>query len=186
MPRKDIAARQEYERERYEKNKDKIAGYGRERYTKNKDKLLEGMREYHAANKVRIAEKNREYGVKNKDKLADKHREYYAKNKSKRAEYARDYRAKNIEKLVLDDQKKNLRRKYGLTLESYDALVESQKGVCAICQEPCSIQARLSVDHCHDTGKVRGLLCALCNRGLGHFLDSPLRLKAAISYLLKD
>lgn len=70
-------------------------------------------------------------------------------------------------------------RKYGLTEQQYEAIGEKQEWVCAICgdDEPTA------VDHCHDSGVVRGLLCHLCNIGLGHFRDSPERLRSAATYL---
>lgn len=77
-----------------------------------------------------------------------------------------------------------LREKYGLELEEYEALVAAQNGVCAICKgPPLESTGRLSVDHCHDTGVVRGLLCATCNAGLGHFQDDSVRLVAALQYI---
>ena len=63
------------------------------------------------------------------------------------------------------DQINNL-KSYGLTLEQYDQMFEEQNGVCAICELP-EIRRRLSVDHNHETGKVRGLLCFICNTRLG-------------------
>ena len=59
-----------------------------------------------------------------------------------------------------------LKRRYGLTLETYDALLKSQGGVCKICHSPSprrNNQAYMCVDHCHKTGRVRGLLCVKCN-----------------------
>jgi len=72
---------------------------------------------------------------------------------------------------------------YGITIEQYGEMLEAQGGVCAICREPCPSGKNLAVDHCHETGAVRGLLCARCNSGIGQFLDSPDRLRAAIGYL---
>lgn len=70
--------------------------------------------------------------------------------------------------------------KYGLTYEEYQTMLVEQNGECAICskvlEKPC-------IDHCHTTGKVRGLLCNSCNTGLGHFKDNPDSLEAAIRYL---
>jgi hypothetical protein len=73
-----------------------------------------------------------------------------------------------------------LRRKYELTLEEYDDLRIRQRGCCAICELRV---AQLCVDHDHDTGEVRGLLCSNCNFGVGDFADSPERCFRAASYL---
>lgn len=81
-----------------------------------------------------------------------------------------------------------LKRLFGLSLEEYDDMHARQGGRCAICNqhEGREIRGRLlslAVDHCHKSGKVRGLLCMDCNRGLGLFRDSPEALTAAIAYL---
>lgn len=72
---------------------------------------------------------------------------------------------------------------YGITTKQYEDLLITQKGACAICKEPCKTGRRLAVDHDHSSGKIRGLLCSLCNRTLGGFKDSIEKLTAAISYL---
>lgn len=77
---------------------------------------------------------------------------------------------------------------YGLTQESYEALFDAQKGVCAICARPETATWRgtvrnLAVDHDHITGRVRGLLCIACNQGIGHLRDDPALLENAASYL---
>lgn len=63
----------------------------------------------------------------------------------------------------------NLKYLYGITLEEYNRLSIRQNGVCAVCGtfQPTKAHSRLCVDHDHDTGKVRGLLCSKCNIGLG-------------------
>ncbi len=74
---------------------------------------------------------------------------------------------------------------YGLTLEQYNEMLTSQNGVCKICAGPDNGPwGTLAVDHCHITGKVRGLLCAKCNKGLGQFKDDTELLDKAKSYLL--
>ena len=66
-----------------------------------------------------------------------------------------------------------LKYKYGITIDEYDKMFESQNGCCAICNRPSTEMKRaLATDHDHITGKVRGLLCDTCNRGLGYFKDS--------------
>jgi hypothetical protein len=80
-----------------------------------------------------------------------------------------------------------LQRIYGITLDEYDTLLERQSGRCAICgtTEPGRGQhpRSFSVDHNHRTGRVRGLLCHLCNTGIGALDDDPVRLRLAANYL---
>ena len=76
-----------------------------------------------------------------------------------------------------------LQRVFGLTLTEYDERLYRQGGVCLICQTTCVTGKRLAVDHDHDTGRVRGLLCTRCNQGIGLFLDNPLLLRSAATYL---
>ena len=75
-----------------------------------------------------------------------------------------------------------LKAKYAITEEQYWAIYQKQGGKCGICH--CHQRYKcLAVDHDHKTGMVRGLLCEQCNRGLGRFFDSALRLRAAADYV---
>lgn len=76
----------------------------------------------------------------------------------------------------------NIKHHYGISVEVYDSLLTKQNGTCAICFQPPG-KRRLAIDHCHTTGTVRGLLCARCNQGIGHFRDNVKYLTAAITYL---
>lgn len=78
-------------------------------------------------------------------------------------------------------RKRDLLRRYGITPEEYQRLVDSQGGVCAICLG--SLEPQGCVDHDHATGRVRGVLCRECNFGLGHARDSIEILDKAITYL---
>ena len=78
---------------------------------------------------------------------------------------------------------RSLQRKYGITPEDYNYMLEQQQGGCAICFQGNPSGRRLAVDHNHDTGEVRGLLCGRCNVGLGNFGDNVDNLEAAIDYL---
>jgi len=82
-------------------------------------------------------------------------------------------------------KRSNLKNKYGLTFEDYEAMLERQSGGCAICgtTEVRGFGDRLAVDHCHDTNTVRGILCGNCNRGIGNFNHDPALLLAAAGYL---
>lgn len=75
----------------------------------------------------------------------------------------------------------HLNATYGLTKEDYTSLLESQENKCAICGQDA--QTRMVVDHCHATGKVRGLLCNSCNCGLGFFQDNVGFMQKAIEYI---
>ncbi len=128
-------------------------------------------------------------------------RKYYHKNAA--------YRQKTLERLktpeavakqkayeALPEAKKlkytaSVARRYGLTREQFYALWDSQEGKCKICNkvlifdktDKSDPDAKPHVDHCHATGKVRGILCRGCNRGLGGFKDSISNLESAIRYL---
>lgn len=73
-------------------------------------------------------------------------------------------------------------KRYGITVDDYGRMLDEQRGVCAICRTPPG-DRYLHVDHCHATGRVRGLLCFRCNSSLGHAQDSVSRLKSMIAYL---
>lgn len=77
-----------------------------------------------------------------------------------------------------------LRRKFGITVDQYDAIAESQDMLCAICRKVCVTDRKLAVDHCHETDDIRGLLCQNCNIGLGKFQDDPVLLQRAAEYVL--
>jgi len=112
-----------------------------------KDKL--NSRQYRLMNKEQINLWQREYRRKNKEKF----QQYYEKRKVKSAKHSR----------------LKLLQKYGLTSETYQQMLLKQEGKCAICKDllekPC-------IDHCHTTGKVRGLLCNNCNFALGYIEKS--------------
>lgn len=82
----------------------------------------------------------------------------------------------------------DFKNKFGITLEEYDKMFEAQNGVCAICYRPETFILKgrthsLAVDHCHKTGKIRGLLCRNCNQMLGLAKDNIKTLESAVEYL---
>lgn len=81
-----------------------------------------------------------------------------------------------------------LKTEYGMTLEQYNELLKQQDHKCAICKtdEVDVYKGLLYVDHCHNTKKIRGLLCHHCNTALGKFYDSEQRLLNAVEYLRKN
>jgi hypothetical protein len=103
-----------------------------------------------------------------------------AKNAKRRQNTDKKWRKDNPERL----KNRTLKRLYGITLETYNLLLEKQNHSCAICNKPQNqLTLPLCVDHCHSTGKVRGLLCKRCNSGLGFFNDNVDLCKSAVSYL---
>lgn len=91
-------------------------------------------------------------------------------------EYERAWRASNKE----STRAAQIRYRYGVEAVSIDAMLAEQGGLCAICRT----NPATHIDHCHDSGSVRGILCPPCNKGLGHFEDNEERLMAAVAYLL--
>lgn len=144
-------------------------------------------------------EKRKEYArrwrekniAKEKARLAERVRtpEYY--------EYQKKYRETNREKARLKTEQwrktengrdKIYQNKYGITLEQYNEMLEKQLHACAICKEPeyqisWGKTKRLAVDHCHKTGRVRGLLCQRCNTTLGRYEDDLYVWENFVSYL---
>jgi hypothetical protein len=122
--------------------------------------------------------------------------EKFGPKKAWRHEFTRRWRAQNQEayrqsnrermraRRAIDrtiDRQVHLRRAYGISIKDYNAILASQGNRCAICR--AEADETLTVDHCHVTGRVRGLLCSPCNRALGFFEDSPERLRRAAEYL---
>lgn len=107
------------------------------------------------------------------------------KNASRRLATATDPERRRAQNLAA-----NLRKNYGLTPEDFAAMLAAQNGVCALCGEapnPAGVRAasRLHVDHDHETGRVRALLCNHCNRGIGAFRDDPDLMQRASLYVWK-
>ena len=106
------------------------------------------------------------------------------KDPDKAREHARGraaaWRKRNPEPAQKTQRKHRLKKQYGLTLEEYQERYNNQRGCCAICGKAVE---KLHVDHCHTTGRVRGLLCTQCNVMLGMAQDNPDTLRAGAEYL---
>ena len=105
--------------------------------------------------------------------------------KSKRA-YQKRYREKNIESINTKSRGTHIKHKYGITLKQYDKMFEDQGGICKICSGVNINGRRLSIDHNHKTGKVRGLLCQRCNLELGFIEKHANDLERILKYLRGD
>ena len=129
----------------------------------SKDKNRETSRAWYRRNKTYAKAKSKQWGQLNKERFREYHKQYNIENKIKQQEYHRVRRLNS----------------YGLTLEDFNILVTKQNGVCLICDH----ESKLVVDHDHESGAVRGLLCRRCNSGIGMFDDSVERIKKALQYL---
>ena len=137
--------------------------YHKEYYRKNRDKIRKRSAEYYEANKDHVSK-----------------RDSTPEAKARKAEWQREYRRQNREHV----QTREAAHKYGITYEQASELRSITN--CQICADELSRgKNQFAIDHCHETGQVRGVLCANCNKGLGMFKDDPLRLQAAIDYLTK-
>lgn len=108
--------------------------------------------------------------------------DWYQRNKDKMAALSRAWAANNPEKAKAIGHKGHLRKTYGLTLDDYDKLLAMQDGKCAGCGDEFGDNVP-HVDHNHETGAVRALLCGPCNKALGMALESPERLIALARYM---
>lgn len=102
--------------------------------------------------------------------------------RERRRRYVAGYKVRHPDRVRSSDRRQKLRGKFGITEGEYDELLDLQDGRCAICGSLPGGKA-LAVDHCHTSGKVRGLLCLKCNTALGLMGDDVERLAAATDYL---
>lgn len=123
----------------------------------------------------------REWYDANRDKAFESARRWNERNPERVAAYREEYRNRPERKRAMRDL--YYRRTFGITADDVDALIEKQGGVCTICGRTPERLASWHVDHCHETGVVRGILCIDCNQGIGKFHEDPERLRAAADYL---
>lgn len=115
--------------------------------------------------------------------------EYYTLNRDTRSFGGISMRSKCKPCEELRKWKSDMKRRYGITYQEYCDMLDAQNGRCAICESEDAQSSRtygkLFIDHCHTTGKVRGLLCSKCNHALGQLNDDVGLLNKAIAYLTK-
>lgn len=147
---------------------------------RNPEKAKAQTKQWQADNPEKVRAAGKRWAERNPEKIKAKQKLQRARDPEKMREYQRTFLAKHPGY----GRALTLKSKYGLTREQYDEMLASQGGCCSICKagDPLG-KGAWHVDHCHDSGAVRGLLCHQCNVGLGHFKDSPTFLAAAIDYL---
>ena len=107
---------------------------------------------------------------------------YYQRNKKRILAYQKEYQKKRWEEDPRHMRAIKIKCVYGLSKQDYDTLIASHGGKCAICKK----DAKLHIDHDHKTNKVRGLLCAKCNKAIGLLDDDPIITAMAVKYLQEN
>jgi hypothetical protein len=134
------------------------------------------------ANPEKVAAIKQRYKERNPDKI----RARAKKNNEERKEYRKAWYQANKARIAVRGRARNIEAKYGLTSDQWDDVFARQGESCAICRTNTPGGAGWATDHCHETNRVRGILCNNCNLGIGLFADDTARLRAAIAYLLED
>lgn len=121
---------------------------------------------------------------------ADYYKKYWEDPESKREKlrkYRKNLRETDPHKLFLSNRKTNLKQTYGISLEQYAEMLQEQNSKCDVCGKEHEevTKKRLNVDHCHTTGKVRGLLCANCNTALGLLKENVQNIDKLKDYIIK-
>jgi len=134
-----------YCKEWNEKNKDHVIAYRKKIYAENKEKILKRLKLRRDKNISKYLDREKKYREKNKIVLTYKKRDYYLFNK------------------------------YKITVQDYENMFKAQEGKCAICKKHQNeFNYLLHVDHDHKTGKIRDLLCSICNTRLGYYEKSDI------------
>jgi hypothetical protein len=142
--------------------------------------------------KQKDAERQKDWKSKNSEKVSAYQKQWREKNADYISEYQQEYQAKYREKdeVQFKTWVRNLHKNYKITPAIFNKMWEDQNGKCAICEQPMNPRGReksaATVDHNHETGKVRGLLCRGCNHGIGNLKDDPSVLQSAAEYLIKN
>jgi len=135
-------------------------------YLKNRESVLKNRKEYRKNNQIKI----NKYLNENKERINSNSRKYYKENKKDLYIYKRNYL---------------LKKKYGIDFKEKLCIYSNQMKKCLICNKEYPIN-KLMVDHCHNSNKIRGLLCRKCNLAIGCFYDDIKILNRAIVYLGGD
>jgi hypothetical protein len=142
--------------------------------------LSEYSKKYHQEHREENCAKGKKWRQENEKAYRAKKRAYYLKNKDRISAKAKQWDLDHPEESWAND----IRYRFGITRDTYYAMLSEQGGVCKICGgKPTGRRNRLSVDHDHTTGIIRGLLCEHCNRGLGCFKDDLGLFRKVIEYL---
>jgi len=147
------------------------------RSARNRDKA-----KYRANNLEKVREDSRQRTKNGRDADPEKHRTSVRMAHQTRKENGKAEEYKPRHKVIA--RKFQLKYKFGLTLEDYNSMFDEQQGKCAVCgRHQSELKLSLAVDHNHETGKVRGLLCSGCNTALGMLRENKNSILSMVEYL---
>lgn len=180
MPYKDKEKKRECKNRSYQKNKEKIKERLAIDYKKNPEKYKKRIKKWmeNSPEKYKKSLENSER-VKNPEKYKEYMKNWYKGNIKKAKKEQKKWRNNNPEKYK-ENNRRLVLKKYSLTIEDFEKMVKNQNNTCLICSQKIK---KLCVDHDHRTGRVRGLLCRVCNLLLGAAQDNIEILEKAIKYL---
>lgn len=196
----------------YEANRETVLAWNKEYRARNRDEIAAQRKAYREANADAIRARKKAAYERNREAAIAKQKAYYEANREtvavKAKEARRVDRETDLDACRMRDRlrsrvdrerypernraaalKSSLRRRYRLSHAEFLAMQESQGDRCPICKtafNPSIRSFRPCVDHDHATGQVRGILCRLCNTGMGQFQDDPGLLRIAARYLEAD
>jgi Recombination endonuclease VII len=152
------------------------------KYTRCKTCRARYERSKYARNPEKYKARARRWEKSNPEKSKQQERTWYERNRERALENANKWQKENPERRF----RHKLKDRFGLTSDQYYQLLKEQNFRCAGClRKPSELKIRLAVDHCHDTGKIRGLLCTRCNYLLGRLEDTFEGSKRLSTYLSK-
>ena len=167
----------------YEKNRAAIILRNCEYQRSHKEEVKKRHADHYKKNIDKCKEDRHNWYIRNSDMVKLKVKDWIKNNKDKVRVSARKYYMNNIDTLRIKERAHRIKHSYGITPDQYEKILQLQHGVCKICGKPPLHGKNLSIDHCHKTGEIRGLLCQKCNTALGHFNDDPILLDRAAEYL---
>jgi len=143
----------------------------------------EYQQQWREANREKTRAYRAAYRAKNRAELYEKQTAWKEANPERIKELKARWYVENREKSRASSKRSAFMRNYGITPEQAEQMLEAQDFVCAICTSDAPGQKGWHVDHCHSSGKVRGILCGFCNLMLGYARDNKSTLTKAVEYL---
>lgn len=178
------SAKRERDRRYRERHPDRVKAASERYYRSHVAECRAALRRWRKANPDKARAQSRRYREAHLEERRAANRafmrEFYRQNRDEINRRSKERRDSQIATARAKERRRAL-AKYGLTQADYDRMVAQQDHGCAICHQ--TVEGNLHVDHCHTSGKVRGLLCGACNTSIGSFRDNPATLRRAADYL---